>query len=148
MTFTWPSQDVRTIRTAYLDARRVYRQPAPNELSLTLGAFTQTAYEIARRRINSWQHDVLAGVVDTTDQSRETLALSWDARIALALEDDWDTLSAEAVRTHAATLPPSGVTKRLRVHKSDVARVGILVGVADWPSWVRSAPNDSRRAMP
>lgn len=144
LNFRLPEADYVVVREAHLEARRVYRAPAPGNLSLTLSAFTQTAYEVAHARRHLWEDLVPVTSTRTSSGRMESLALTWDLEIARALEDDWDDLALRA--TIATNRPTAPDAPRTRVLKVDVARMGILNGISDWPTWVRGAPNDPRRS--
>lgn len=134
------------VRTAYLAARRLYRQPAPETLSLTLSAFTETAYWVGRVRMSAWPPTVL-------DESRngrlpgprEDINVTWSTTAAAALDDDWDDLTETLLHDQAGR---RNAGPRPRVRKVDVARAGILDGLTDWRDWYRSCPNDPRRRRP
>lgn len=143
LTFRWAVEDVSSIRAAHLAARRVYRSPSPDELSLTLSALTQTAFRVARHRASRWWPQVLVPPAATT--TRESFAVTWDADAVRELEDDWDDLSQLAMTDWVAGLASPQAVPLVRVSKGEVARAAILDGLSDWPSWVHSAPNDPRR---
>ena len=143
LNFHWPASDVTHIRTEYLAARRVYRQPAPGDLNLTLSAFTETAYRIARVRLEAWGAKVLSGA--TTQSPREGLSVTWTPASMALLDDDWDDLVEFGLRTRSPNAPGTDPTIRVRVRKSDVARLAVLDGLEDWRTWIRSCPNDPRR---
>lgn len=149
MSFTWPRDDVSTLRSAYRDARRVYRAPSPGSLNLTMSAFTETAYRVARLRMHLWRDLVPTQSAAAKPALRENLAVTWSANLAQQVDDDWDAIAQHAEDAHEAAMSGrlDGYVPRPRVLKADVARAGILSGLDDWPAWVPSCPNDHRRAV-
>lgn len=139
--FNWPTPDVNAIRSAHLVARRVYRQPAPASLNLTLSAFTEVAFSVGVRRVDEWSTHLLRQGQESNLAEREQLALTWNLAAVILLDDTWEDLS------HAALLAQDArATRRSQVWKSDVARLAIMTGIEDWPQWVAACRNDSRRA--
>lgn len=139
--FNWPLADVNAIRSAHLAARRVYRQPAPASLSLTLSAFTEQAFSIGIRRTNDWSAHLLRHAESTGASEREQLALTWTLAAVIQLDDAWEDLSHTALRAPDVRAP-----RRRQVWKSDVARLAVMTGVGDWRQWVAACRNDARRA--
>ncbi len=144
--FLWPVSDVDTLRAAHRAARKVYRSPSPETLSLTLSSFTETAYRVARPRVAAWRPLVPTVRSQGVAPDREALAVTWTVECVLALEDDWEDLAALADEVHRPASGEASRGGRPKVLKADVARVGILHALEDWDTWVRGCPNDARRA--
>ncbi|MBD3924309.1 hypothetical protein IEZ26_06720 [Nocardioides cavernae] len=140
--FKWPADDVVVIRTAHLEARRLYRQPAPAALNLTLSAFTEMAFQIGRRRSVDWWSDAYEPS-EPREILRDQLSLTWTLETIAQLEDDWEDLSHQVLRTGNSTSPG-----RRRIWKSDVARLAVLTGLSAWENWVAACRNDARRPGP
>src|SRR4051812_28704864 len=106
LNFTWPASDVTYVRSQYIAARRVYREPAPSELNLTISAFTETAYQVARGRMATWGRQALTAATMAVDSPRrEGLSVAWSTGTAVLLDDDWDDLTELALREQSQTTP-------------------------------------------
>jgi len=134
---------VSAIRRHYLAARRVYREPAPDALALTMNSFTEMAYCVSRMRKASWEAAVLHEDREAGALVRKGLTVSWTVDAARHLDDDWDDFAERALARKPLSV--GFHASPIAIRKSAVARHGVLNGLRDWESWVRSCANDPRR---